>query len=418
MTTAAAPTESRTARRYDTDPYAGPYADPDTDPYADLYDGPYAERYGTDRYDAVVAGGGPAGAAAALTLARAGRTVLLADAGGGPSKTGESLVPAARLLLHDLGVDIRSLDADHRPCRATLSAWGSPHLHRTDFITDPYGHGWHLDRPAFDRLLRAAVRTHRADVAERATVTHPAPHPGGGWQVTVRADGAARPVRCRWLVDATGRRASLATRCGARRHRYDRLIAVHLRLTAGPADSEGASLVESAPDGWWYTAPHTPAHRLVTYFTDTDLAPPGLGHPGAFLDRLAATRHTARLAVGRSPLAGASPRRCAAHTARLEPLAGEGWIAAGDAAIAFDPLSSQGILTALYSGLCAGQAIDARLRGEAGALDGYAARLGETFDAYRYGHRQIHIGEERWHSRPFWQRRRSPGGPGSLAQFI
>ncbi|KDN87664.1 FAD-dependent oxidoreductase [Kitasatospora cheerisanensis] len=36
------------------------------------------------RYDVVVAGGGPAGAAAALALARAGRSVLLADPGRGP----------------------------------------------------------------------------------------------------------------------------------------------------------------------------------------------------------------------------------------------------------------------------------------------------------------------------------------------
>ncbi|MGK4585811.1 NAD(P)/FAD-dependent oxidoreductase [Kitasatospora sp. HPMI-4] len=365
-------------------------------------------------YDAVIAGGGPAGAAAALTLARAGRAVLLADAGSGPPKTGESLVPAARLLLHDLGVDVRALDADHRACHATLSAWGSPRLHRTDFITDPYGHGWHLDRPAFDRLLRACARADGVRVAERTAISHPVPQPDGGWQVTVRTDTTARTVRCRWLVDATGRRASLATRCGARRHRYDRLVAVHLRLTPDASDTEEASLVESAPDGWWYTAPHAPAHRLVTYFTDTDLVPPGLGRTRTFLERLAATRHTAERTWGRSPLAQATPRRCAAHTAQLEPLAGEGWIAAGDAAIALDPLSSQGVLTALYSGLCAGRAVDARLRGETDALDVYAARLGETFDAYVHGHREIHACEERWSNRPFWQRRRSPLRPGGI----
>ncbi|GAA3016183.1 NAD(P)/FAD-dependent oxidoreductase [Kitasatospora sp. NPDC127116] len=359
------------------------------------------------RYDAVVAGGGPAGAAAALTLARAGRTVLLADAGGGPPKTGESLVPVAQLILQDLGVDIRSLDADHRQCHATLSAWGSPHLHRTDFLTDPYGHGWHLDRPVFDRLLRTHAEANGVKVSERTTVSHPVPQPDSGWQVTLRADGTEHSVRCRWLVDATGRRASLAARCGARRRRYDRLVAVHLRLAHDASDIEEASLVESVPDGWWYTAPHSPAHRLVTYFTDTDLSPPGLRATRTFLDRLAATRHTAERARGRQALAGAAPRRCAAHTARLEPLAGEGWIAAGDAAIALDPLSSQGVLTALYSGLRAGQAVEALLCGEADALDTYTAQLGETFEAYAYGHREIHVHEDRWSDRPFWQRRRS-----------
>ncbi|MGW2088752.1 LodA/GoxA family CTQ-dependent oxidase [Streptomyces sp. NPDC001880] len=46
----------------------------------------------------------------------------------------------------------------------------------------------------------------------------------------------------------------------------------------------------------------------------------------------------------------AVPRRAPAHSTHLDRVHGDGWIAAGDAAVAFDPLSSQGILTALYTG--------------------------------------------------------------------
>ncbi len=368
-------------------------------------------------YDAVVAGGGPAGAAAALALVRAGRSVLLADAGSGPPKVGEALLPAARLILHDLGVDHRALDADHRLCHGNLASWGSPQLHPVDFINDPYGHGWHLDRPAFDRLLRASARIQGAEAAEQATVRQPVREPDGGWRVTIQTGGvrgATGTVRCRWLVDTTGRRAGLATQCGAQRHRYDRLVAVHLRLAPDTRDTECASLVESAPDGWWYTAPHPSGERQVAYFTDADLAPPTLRTPEAFLSRLATTRHVAQRARGRPPLSGTAPRRTAAHTARLEPAAGEGWIAAGDAATAFDPLSSQGVLTALYTGMSVGEAVDARLRDGHGdqnapdakdALDVYEARLRETFGAYLHSHRGIHALEDRWADRSFWRRR-------------
>ena len=51
----------------------------------------------------------------------------------------------------------------------------------------------------------------------------------------------------------------------------------------------------------------------------------------------------------------------AAHSARLQPLAGPAWFAAGDAACSFDPLSSQGLLNALYSGLAAAEAADRHL---------------------------------------------------------
>jgi flavin-dependent dehydrogenase len=49
--------------------------------------------------------------------------------------------------------------------------------------------------------------------------------------------------------------------------------------------------------------------------------------------------------------------------ARLEPFHGDGWLACGDAALSFDPLSSQGLLTALYSGKLASEFLSQQLKG-------------------------------------------------------
>ncbi|MBL1089974.1 MULTISPECIES: tryptophan 7-halogenase [Streptomyces] len=366
-------------------------------------------------YDVVVAGGGPAGCAAALALVQAGRTVLLADPGTGPPKAGEALVPVARLLLADLGVDRSVLGAGHLPCHGNLSAWGSAELHAVDFLHDPYGHGWHLDRGLFDRRLRAAARAAGADLAERTAVRRPARQPDGTWRLALRDRSRGdeeRTVRCRWVVDATGRGAAIAVRAGARRRTGDRLTALHLTLDpAAQHDADGRSLVESDQDGWWYTALLPSRRRLVAYFTDPDL--PVAGGRGAerFRDRLLATRHV----VGRARPHGLThlppPRRAAAHTAHLDRVHGDGWTAAGDAAAAFDPLSSQGILTALYTGLSAGRAVDARLHGDRTALAGYAAQVATARTAYRHDHRVVHARETRWPDRPFWARRQQHPPP-------
>ncbi|WP_354637409.1 tryptophan 7-halogenase [Kitasatospora camelliae] len=362
-------------------------------------------------YDVVVAGGGPSGAAAAAALARAGRTVLLADAATGPPSLGEALPAAARVLLRDLGAgDLPG--RHHLPCYAHLSAWGSAELATQDSILDPHGHGWHLDRARFDRELRDHARRSGAEVAEH-TVVRPVGRSGGGtWTVELRGrhgSSGREAVRCRWLVDATGRRAGLATAAGARRVVHDRLVALCLTLPApdGPA-TDGSTLVEAVPDGWWYTALLPGGRRLLARYTDADL--PGARAGGVEpVPGLAGTRHTALRAAAHPWPDDPVVRRAPAHTARLDAVTGDGWTAVGDAAAAFDPLSSQGVLTALFTGLRAGEALHDHLGGDRTALAGYAAEL-DTVTAVHLRNRHAYYSlEGRWPRHPFWRRRHTAG---------
>jgi flavin-dependent dehydrogenase len=101
-----------------------------------------------------------------------------------------------------------------------------------------------------------------------------------------------------------------------------------------------------------------------------------------------------------------NPKVTSANTARLERPHGNRWLAAGDACVSFDPLSSQGILTALYSGLTAGRALDSYLKGDSGALSRYADNIAAVFDAYLTNHSLFYGYEQRWPRSPFWKSRR------------
>src|SRR4051794_17862045 len=176
-------------------------------------------------YDAVVAGGGPGGAVAAIVLARAGRRVLLADATPpGPCrlKVGESLPPAIRPLLRDLGLLHRLECEGHLRSAGTNSVWGSPGLQAIDFVADPNGSGWHLDRQRLDRSLRTAAGEAGVEVCE-ATKVRVEGRSEAGWSVRL---GDVEEATARALVDATGRRAALARALGARRRRRDRLVGI------------------------------------------------------------------------------------------------------------------------------------------------------------------------------------------------
>ncbi len=381
--------------------------------------------------EVLVVGGGPAGAAAALVLARSGRRVLLAEqtagtgeresgrnggegggAGGEGFRIGESIPPAIRPLLRDLGL-LEVLSADgHLPCYGNVSIWGRSAPSVTDFLRDPNGQGWHLDRARFDESLRRAAEDAGATVLSAVRWTGAVREQGsGGWRVTFAAPGTGdQERRCDWLVDATGRRSTVARHAGAVRLRDDLLVAFYTRFrsTSG-TDRDLRTAVESAPDGWWYTALVPSGERIVAFLTDSDLVDPAaLLSAAGFAERLESSQYVRSWLREHRCEPVSAPRGADAGTARLDRVSGDGWTAVGDAAVSFDPLSSQGIFTALFTGLRAGQAIDRALAGSAAELAAYADRLQEIERAYLHHRRLYYAAEDRWPDRPFWQRRQIP----------
>jgi flavin-dependent dehydrogenase len=333
--------------------------------------------------------------------------VLLADpcVGHAPEfKIGETLPAASAAALRDLGITVEGLaPADAIACTGTSSSWGpGPPLERCA-IADPYGHGWHLDRVRFDALLRARAGA----VGVRLVAGSVSVDMGEG---VPRVRLAGEGVACRFVVDATGRRAAIARALGAaRRNRADRLVAVYAAARTGPDDRDARTRVEATPAGWWYSARVGAGRRVVAFLTDADLLDRGLRAPARFGGALAGTRHVVPEGV-RIELA-TRPLTTAAHGSRLTPPRGGGWVAVGDAALAFDPLSSQGILNALATGLMGAAAVCASLRGEGDdGLKRYENRLASVWAAYESHRAAAYALEDRWPREPFWARRLARDG--------
>uniref|UniRef100_UPI003F693E2E hypothetical protein n=1 Tax=Amycolatopsis solani TaxID=3028615 RepID=UPI003F693E2E len=72
-------------------------------------------------------------------------------------RMGETLPPSVNPLLRELGLWDRFLAAEPMPSYLTASAWGGPEVAERSFVFSPYGHGWHTDRAAFDRMLADAA---------------------------------------------------------------------------------------------------------------------------------------------------------------------------------------------------------------------------------------------------------------------
>src|SRR5262245_35833542 len=152
--------------------------------------------------DVVVVGGGPAGAAAAIALARAGKSVVVLEVSDyDRDRIGETLPPSARVPLAQLGVWPRFVQEGHAPSPAIISAWGQDDIDESHFIYHPHGHGWHLDRRRFDEMLVSVASDAGARVRLRARLT--ACRSGGsGIDVEYLGAGTVRSLHAAFMVDA------------------------------------------------------------------------------------------------------------------------------------------------------------------------------------------------------------------------
>ncbi|OWJ69228.1 glycine oxidase maturase GoxB [Inquilinus limosus] len=366
-----------------------------------------------------VIGGGIAGAAACLRLSQLGHAPIWIAAGvpgttHPDDKPGEHLAPAARPLLAKLSALDLLAAPGHRPANAVLSAWGGPHLAERNAIVHLEGPGAVLDRPAFERDLAARALdagTRRIEAALEVAETA-----DGLWRLY--AGGA--DLTAGFLLDASGRTAVVA-RSQARRFRADRLAALWAFLEQDPASPvvpTRATLIESAPDGWWYAALLADGRLALNWYSDPDLLPPEATRGAEALAALTAeSRHVGRW-IDEAGFRLVAPRLASAGTTWLAPAAGRaegaGWAALGDAAAAFDPLSSHGMTTALWTAIAAAEAAVASVAGDLAPLARYAAAVAGGVQDFLAARSRLYAAEPRFADHTFWRRRAASHDPADI----
>jgi len=221
-----------------------------------------------------------------------------------------------------------------------------------------------------------------------------------GWRLRL---STGDQLSTRFVVDATGGSASFARLAGARFIEFDRLVGISQFFHCSEGDSR--LLVESFADGWWYTAGLPKGKRITCCVTDADLAQRLRLHvTDVWYDQLANTTNVARVTNAQKPCGPALIRSISSRL--LKPITGDSWLAVGDAASRCDPLSSQGIVKALRSGIFASYAIgDWSVRSDDLGLLRYQRWMTEEFNSYFQTRTKYYRQEQRWSTNEFWLRR-------------
>jgi flavin-dependent dehydrogenase len=364
-------------------------------------------------WDVVILGGGPSGAASAISLRQTfpSLRVLMVEASDySRTRAGEVLPPIARGLLEHLGV-LSKMTGVGSAARGLACAWGETRVRETSYFYGLAGEGWHLERNRFDAMLATQAKELGAEVQLRTSM-HFAERSGEGWHLSV---SGGKRVEARWVIDATGRSAVFSRKQGARRIVRDSLTAFS-RVFACDGVAEARTLVEACSMGWWYTAPLPGVRRVVSLLTDADLGRRArLATEQCWLQELERSEHVRSLVDHGTLLPGALIRSAA--TAALDRVVGDRWIATGDAAAAFDPLSAQGMTSAMRSGILAGFTVgDVLIKRKTTAVQRYTAIARVQQGSFVRTHRAHYAEEQRWSDQPFWMRRHSvPVADESLA---
>lgn len=183
----------------------------------------------------------------------------------------------------------------------------------------------------------------------------------------------------------------------------DQLVAIYCVATStSGSDQDSRTFIESCPDGWWYSALMPGGRRTVSFQTDADLLPGQDWRTSEWFSmRLGQTQHISKLLDGHDYTFVDLPQLTSAHSGRLDHFIGDGWLAIGDAAMSFDPLSGQGILKSMQSGIKAAEVV-AKNRD---ALFGYAKWCADHWAGFVSNRHKVYSTEARWRCQPFWKKR-------------
>lgn len=355
--------------------------------------------------DIVVAGSGIAASAAMLYLRQSGYSVIqIAPPEKASEKIGETLSCSANRIIKELGILELFLSRKYLIHDTVFSAWENSSLTRQSRFSAGEGSNWSIDRRDFEDFLRShANHSHQRRLLNKIQ------------NCSENVDGLSLElddhtvIQARFVIDCSGRSAVIGRRF-SQRHRVDNMICYYnfIKQSDTEIDPTIGIMVEAVAYGWWYSAVLPDNRMIISLYTYPDLVPQHLNRDlKAWLSVVYQAPLTSRRVESAGYLVQEAPVAVDAGMLIQEDISGRHWVAAGDALVSLDPLSSHGMTQALWSGCRAAEACIKSINGDYSAIDQLRQTMSLAIKAYQTELLQKYRSVQRYAEEPFWKRRGS-----------
>nr|BFF40826.1 tryptophan 7-halogenase [Tenacibaculum mesophilum] len=369
--------------------------------------------------DILIIGGGIAGCIAAISLVNYYNVTLLDKLVEPVDRIGESLAPAAQRILKELDL----LENESEAIKQTIfrnnlgmqSYWGNSQLQIVDHMRNPDGFSRSLDRKNFEVYLRNVAAKRGVNCIWGTRLSNSS-YENNYWKITTKSDDlknrTTHTIHAKFVIDATGRQSHFTKSLGIQRTSYDKLISCWISL---PNTQENVMSTIAADElGWWYSAVVPDNKRVIAFQTDADLVDRNtFKHVNTFLSFAKQHKLIQPLIDGNETTVNFHGT-VSANSTRLEQVIGKQWIALGDAAMSFDPLSSQGMFNAMANAMQLQKLLinhdfikDLNSTKEEHFNRLYENQLQQVWNHYLKHKNFFYSTETRWKEATFWKRRSS-----------
>lgn len=303
--------------------------------------------------DILIIGAGMAGCVSAMSLHRDFNIVLVEKVTDNDCYLTETLIASSKRIFKEL--DLRDwllterCQKTYRLSDGSVSYWGEDMPVYADALRNPEGENWILNKKIFLDELRNHTGQFSFPLL-RGTL-HTLHYENGFWNIEIKMkDETTQCYKAKFIIEASGRSAVAARKTGVKRIIEDKLICISAIINNPTVNLLCKNF--SDKNGWWFVCPLNQDKLQLSYYTDADLIDKNLtGRAEQFREfihtNVAFKERMGSVDSDQFQFLGTN----AANTSRLEQFCGEGWCAIGDAAMCFDPLSSQGSFKAMATAM-------------------------------------------------------------------